>query len=89
MLLPYTSFGKKLLCAGKKSNSPTGTLILTSPAGHTYVTTPAAHCCSPPVHLPVAGMPAVHTHHRIAYSPERAAMMPKRRHTRTKTAPTG
>jgi hypothetical protein len=28
-------------------------------------------------------MTAVHTHHRIAYSPERAAMMPKRRHTRT------
>jgi hypothetical protein len=62
---------------------PDGTLILTSPAGHTYVTTPGSALLFPTLCTPVAGMPAVHTHHRIAYSPERAAMMPKRRHTRT------
>jgi hypothetical protein len=62
---------------------PDGTLILTSPTGHTYVTTPGSALLFPALCAPVAGMPAQHTHHRIAYSPERAAMMPKRRRTRT------
>jgi hypothetical protein len=61
---------------------PDGTLILTSPTKHTYVTTPGSALLFPNLCTPVAGMPAVHTHHRIAYSPDRAAMMPKRRRTR-------
>ena len=59
-----------------------GTLILTSPTKHTYVTTPGSALMFPTLCAPAAGMPAVHTHHRIAYSPDRAAMMPKRRRTR-------
>ena len=61
---------------------PDGTLILTSPTKHTYVTTPGSALLFPNLCTPVAGMPAVHTHHRIAYSPDRAAMMPNRRRTR-------
>jgi hypothetical protein len=60
-----------------------GTLILTSPTGHTYVTTPGSALLFPTLGVPAGGMPAVHTHHRVAYSPDRAAMMPKRRRTRT------
>jgi hypothetical protein len=59
-----------------------GTLILTSPTQHTYVTTPGSALLFPALSIPAGGMPAVHTHHRIACSPERAAMMPKRRRTR-------
>ena len=59
-----------------------GTLILTSPTGHTYVSTPGSALLFPSLCAPVGGMPTLHTHHRIAYSPERATMMPKRRRTR-------
>jgi hypothetical protein len=59
-----------------------GTLILTSPTGHTYVSTPGSALLFPTLCAPVTGMPTPHTHHRIAHSPHRAAMMPKRRHTR-------
>jgi hypothetical protein len=59
-----------------------GTLILTSPTKHTYVTTPGSALLFPTLCAPAGGMPAVHTHHRIAYSPDRTAMMPKRRRTR-------
>jgi hypothetical protein len=59
-----------------------GTLILTSPTGHTYVSTPGSALLFPSLCAPAGGMPTLHTHHRIAYSPERAAMMPKRRRTR-------
>ena len=60
-----------------------GTLILTSPTKHTYVTTPGSALLFPTLCAPVTGMPTQHTHHRIAYSPDRATMMPKRRRTRT------
>jgi Domain of unknown function (DUF222) len=59
------------------------TLILTSPTGHTHVTTPGSALLFPTLCTPVGGMPTPHTHHRITYSPDRAAMMPKRRRTRT------
>jgi Domain of unknown function (DUF222) len=59
-----------------------GTLILTSPTGHTYVTTAGSALLFPALGVPAGGMPTPHTHHRIAYSPDRAAMMPKRRRTR-------
>jgi hypothetical protein len=59
------------------------TLILTSPTGHTYVTTPGSALLFPGLCTPAGGMPTPHTCHRIAYSPDRAAMMPKRRRTRT------
>jgi len=59
-----------------------GTLILTSPTGHTYVSTPGSALLFPTLCAPVTGMPTPHTHHRIAHSPHRAAMMPKRRRTR-------
>ncbi len=59
-----------------------GTLILTSPTGHTYVSTPGSALLFPSLCAPAGGMPTLHTHHRITYSPERAAMMPKRRRTR-------
>ncbi len=59
-----------------------GTLILTSPTKHTYVTTPGSALLFPTLCAPTGGMPILHTHHRITYSPDRAAMMPKRRRTR-------
>ena len=62
---------------------PDGTLILTSPTKHTYITTPGSALLFPTLCAPVTGMPTQHTHHRIAYSPDRATMMPKRRRTRT------
>jgi hypothetical protein len=58
------------------------TLVLTSPAGQTYVPTPGSALLFPGLCAPVGGMPPPHTHHRIADSPDRAAMMPKRRRTR-------
>ncbi|MGA7052091.1 MAG: HNH endonuclease signature motif containing protein [Mycobacterium sp.] len=61
---------------------PHGTLILTSPAGHTHVSAPGSALLFPTLCAPAGGMPALHAHHRIAYCPERVALMPKRRRTR-------
>ena len=55
---------------------------MTSPTKHTYVTTPGSALLFPTLCAPTGGMPILHTHHRITYSPDRAAMMPKRRRTR-------
>ncbi len=63
---------------------PDGTLILTSPAGQTHVTTPASALLFPSLCYAVGGMPTPEAepppHH---YCPDRTAMMPKRRRTRT------
>jgi hypothetical protein len=67
----------------REQQLPDATLILTSPTGHTHVTTPGSALLFPTLCAPAGGMPALHTHHRITYSPDRAAMMPKRRRTRT------
>jgi hypothetical protein len=61
-----------------------GTLILTSPSGDTHVTTPGSALLFPSLCGAVGGMPAPEAAPPPAdYCGDRAAMMPKRRRTRT------
>jgi hypothetical protein len=63
---------------------PDGTLILTSPSGHTYVTTPGSALLFPSLCRSTGDRPAPQTDPpRLDYCGNRAAMMPKRRRTRT------
>jgi hypothetical protein len=68
----------------REQQLPDGTLILTSPAGDTYVTTPGSALLFPSLCHAVGGMPAPEADlPPTDYCAERAAMMPKRRRTRT------
>ncbi|WP_341286263.1 HNH endonuclease signature motif containing protein [Mycobacterium decipiens] len=62
---------------------PDGTLILTSPAGHTYVTTPASALLFPSLCRATGAIPSPEADPPPGYCPERTAMMPRRRRTRT------
>ncbi len=63
---------------------PDATLILTSPAGQTYVTTPGSALMFPSLCHAVGGIPTPETDSIPEPCTNRAAMMPKRRRTRTK-----
>ena len=67
----------------REQQLPDGTLILTSPAGDTHVTTPGSALLFPSLCGAVGGMPAPEADPAHDYCGERAAMMPKRRRTRT------
>ena len=59
---------------------PDGVVIWTSPSEYTYITTPGSALLFPNLCTPTGTLEAIpHRPHRA----ERAAMMPKRRHTRT------
>ncbi|MBW0016456.1 MAG: HNH endonuclease [Mycobacterium sp.] len=69
----------------KEQQLADGTLILTSPAGTTHVTTPGSALLFPSLCYAVGGMPTPETDPRPPSRDcgNRAAMMPKRRRTRT------
>ena len=68
----------------REQQLPDGTLILTSPAGDTHVTTPGSALLFPSLCHAVGGMPAPEADlSPTDYCGERAAMMPKRRRTRS------
>jgi hypothetical protein len=68
----------------REQQLPDGTLILTSPAGDTHVTTPGSALLFPSLCHAVGGMPAPEADlPPTDYCGERAAMMPKRRRTRS------
>ncbi|BBY21205.1 HNH endonuclease signature motif containing protein [Mycobacterium stomatepiae] len=61
---------------------PDGTLILTSPGGQTHVTTPGSALLFPTLCVAAGGMPAPEVDPPQDYCGDRAAMMPRRCHTR-------
>jgi hypothetical protein len=62
---------------------PDGTLILVSPAGRTYVTTPGSALLFPSLCASTGALPATEADPPVDYCDQRAAMMPRRRRTRT------
>lgn len=67
----------------REQQLPDGTLILGSPAGRTYVTTPGSALLFPGLAAATGAIPAPEADLPVDYRDRRAAMMPRRRRTRT------
>jgi Domain of unknown function (DUF222) len=69
----------------REQQLPDGTLILGSPAGRTYVTTPGSALLFPGLAAATGALPASEADLPADYCDRRAAMMPRRRRTRTQS----
>ena len=67
----------------REEQLPDGTLILGSPAGRTYVTTPGSALLFPSLCASTGAIPAPEVDSPVDLCDQRAAMMPRRRRTRT------